>query len=31
MLIATELAFDHPRDGHRVELKLPLPKEMTPE
>jgi 23S rRNA pseudouridine1911/1915/1917 synthase len=31
MLVASELAFDHPRDGRRVELKLPLPKDMTPE
>jgi len=31
MLLASELAFDHPRDGRRVELKLPLPKDMTPE
>jgi RluA family pseudouridine synthase len=30
MLIATELAFAHPRHGRRIELKLPLLPEMIP-
>jgi 23S rRNA pseudouridine1911/1915/1917 synthase len=29
MLVATELAFDHPRTGQRVRLEIPIPRDLS--